>query len=199
MWERLGAVVADLKRRKVFLVTSIYLVAAWGLALGVSELSQTFQIQATWVRYFVIVLVVLLPVVAGCAWYFDITRRGIVVDRGPLADTVLVSSVQVVWDGASGRETRIFDRAFEIGRDARCEVHTLEPVASRRHARIEPRDGDWWLVDLDSSNGTWLDGRRVREARLAGDLRVSLGEVGLDLEVRVLDQGATTVALPGDR
>jgi DNA-binding NtrC family response regulator len=32
---------------------------------------------------------------------------------------------------------------------------------SRDHARIEHRDGKWWITDLGSRNGTWVQGQRV--------------------------------------
>ena len=42
---------------------------------------------------------------------------------------------------------------------------------SRCHARLEPRDDGWWVVDNHSTNGTYVHDEQVEEARLAsGDL-----------------------------
>jgi S1-C subfamily serine protease len=52
------------------------------------------------------------------------------------------------------------------------------PAVSGRHARIEARDGRLWVVDLDSKNGTLVNGERVTERALGpGDI-LRLGAVG---------------------
>ncbi len=58
-----------------------------------------------------------------------------------------------------------------VGRSPECEVSISEPWISSRHALLEKRGEELWVVDLDSRNGTWLGEQRVREARLQdGDL-----------------------------
>ncbi|HSB21431.1 MAG TPA: adenylate/guanylate cyclase domain-containing protein [Anaeromyxobacteraceae bacterium] len=58
-----------------------------------------------------------------------------------------------------------------VGRSPECEVSISEPWISSRHAALEVRGDELWVVDLDSRNGTWLGEQRVREARLHdGDL-----------------------------
>jgi hypothetical protein len=50
---------------------------------------------------------------------------------------------------------------FTIGRDPDCDFVLADLTVSRRHARLE-RDGDGWLLaDLESTNGTRLNGWRV--------------------------------------
>lgn len=53
---------------------------------------------------------------------------------------------------------------FEFGRGAEADVRMADPEVSRRHARLETRDGVVYVADLASSNGTFLNGRRVTEA-----------------------------------
>lgn len=67
-----------------------------------------------------------------------------------------------------------------FGRHPDCEV-SFDPHrdidASSRHAELRPRivDGTGWvLVDVGSSNGTYIDGRRVTEASIAQGLPVSV-------------------------
>ena len=69
-----------------------------------------------------------------------------------------------------------------LGRHADCEVQLDEPSVSRHHAAIRFRDGGWKLIDLDSTNGTWVNGRRVRGSTPVrrGDL-VELGDCRLRL------------------
>lgn len=64
-----------------------------------------------------------------------------------------------------------------LGRHPGCEVQLEEATVSRRHAAIRWREGVWILSDLDSTNGTWLNGRPVTRGTPVrpGDV-VQLGE-----------------------
>jgi pSer/pThr/pTyr-binding forkhead associated (FHA) protein len=53
---------------------------------------------------------------------------------------------------------------FDIGRSSEADVVLADPEVSRRHARFETRNGVVFVDDLESSNGTFLNGRRVRES-----------------------------------
>ena len=53
---------------------------------------------------------------------------------------------------------------FEMGRGRELDLVLRDPEVSRRHARFESQDGIVYVSDLHSSNGTFLNGRRVTEA-----------------------------------
>jgi pSer/pThr/pTyr-binding forkhead associated (FHA) protein len=80
--------------------------------------------------------------------------------------------------------------AVLIGRSRSCDLPLRSPDASRRHARIEPAaDGGWLLRDLDSTNGTFVNGERVSERLLRPGDRIEIGrdaitfcEVGAELD-----------------
>jgi hypothetical protein len=74
--------------------------------------------------------------------------------------------------------------AVTVGRSRECDVVVGEETVSRFHAELRHGDGDAWTVrDLGSLNGTWLNGARVREARVfRGDV-LRLG--GLRMELRL--------------
>ena len=58
-----------------------------------------------------------------------------------------------------------------IGRSSTCQLVLADDTVSRRHAELRVEDGRWLLRDLGSSNGTWVNGRRVIEAEVRpGDL-----------------------------
>jgi hypothetical protein len=58
-----------------------------------------------------------------------------------------------------------------IGRSSACQLVLADDTVSRRHAELRIEDGRWLLRDLGSSNGTWVNGRRVIEAEVRpGDL-----------------------------
>jgi hypothetical protein len=66
---------------------------------------------------------------------------------------------------------------FSIGRDAGCDLAIADMTVSRVHARLERTPDGWLLTDLASTNGTRVNGWRVRgrvQVR-AGDL-VSFGD-----------------------
>jgi hypothetical protein len=53
---------------------------------------------------------------------------------------------------------------FDVGRGRELDLVLGDPEVSRRHARFESRNGVVYVDDLKSSNGTFLNGRRVTEA-----------------------------------
>ncbi len=64
-----------------------------------------------------------------------------------------------------------------IGRDESCEVVLNDRKASRRHALITRAGFKFVLKDMDSANGTWLNGQKILEAELAGGDRIRIGAV----------------------
>ena len=73
-----------------------------------------------------------------------------------------------------------------VGRGSECALQIKDPEASAQHARFTLRDDGVWLEDLNSSNGTVLDGREVKEpVKVRLGQTVSLGEVRLQLKKKV--------------
>ncbi|MFO0581608.1 MAG: sigma 54-interacting transcriptional regulator [Anaeromyxobacter sp.] len=80
-----------------------------------------------------------------------------------------------------------------VGKDGACEVRVEDPFVSARHLRVEPRGGAWALVDLGSTNGTFIAGARVAQADLPFGLAVKLGDAEL-----VLEPGEAPAAPPAE-
>ena len=74
-----------------------------------------------------------------------------------------------------GRSQTITERTVVMGRSKECDVRVEDPNVSRRHAELRQEGATYWLVDLDSTNGTELNGKRVSRAKLADGDRITLG------------------------
>ena len=77
-----------------------------------------------------------------------------------------------------------------IGRSSECDLVLRHPSVSRHHCTITVREGAMTMLDEGSSNGTYLNGKRVAQSSLvAGDV-LSLG--CFEVEVRSNDMMAST-------
>lgn len=62
-----------------------------------------------------------------------------------------------------------------IGRGSWCDLVIPGSTVSRRHAELFFREGSWVLVDLDSTNGTYINGVRVHRTQLLPGDRLAFG------------------------
>ena len=70
---------------------------------------------------------------------------------------------------------------LQVGRADACQIKLSDTYVSSFHARIFSRDGEWYVEDLGSTNGTYMNQRRVTspvEVR-AGD-RIRVGKTTLE-------------------
>ena len=75
-----------------------------------------------------------------------------------------------------------------IGRQPGCDLRLAQTAISARHARLSYHHGQWWVEDLQSKNGTFLNHVRL-EAPLvltSGDV-LRCGEVALDVQIEGID------------
>jgi FHA domain len=85
-----------------------------------------------------------------------------------LADRVEPMLLALDWSGAQEQ--------FLLGRHPACDVVLGDLSVSRRHARLRYQDGGWTLHDLDSTNGTKVNGLRVGRCALRPGDRLALGD-----------------------
>lgn len=62
-----------------------------------------------------------------------------------------------------------------IGRHPSCELVIDDPSVSRRHARIVQQGDELWIQDLESRNGTFIDGRHLESRQLRDGTLLQLG------------------------
>lgn len=73
-----------------------------------------------------------------------------------------------------------FEQPIMLGRGNSADFAINYPGVSRQHARIEKKGRHWTINDLGSSNGTFVEGRRVEQTgRLRNGERFSLGKLDL--------------------
>jgi len=75
---------------------------------------------------------------------------------------------------------------YIVGRDPSCDIVIPDPYVSRKHLRLFFEEGKWFVVDLGSKNGTFVNGEDIR-----GKRPVELSE-GMDIVL-----GLTTITVVG--
>ena len=75
---------------------------------------------------------------------------------------------RLVWEKKDGSrvEFPLEPRPLVVGRDQEADIRVNEPLVSRAHARIEPRDGGYVVIDLGSTNLTRVNEQVVSERTL---------------------------------
>lgn len=111
----------------------------------------------------------------GMAAQFVVSRgRG---TGGPVA--------KIVYRSPDGLETDFeLDDKNHVGRHPKNNIRLNDREISKEHAVLERRESEWWLLDLDSSNGTFVNGRRIRQTRLTDGDELLLGSMKLVFQLR---------------
>ncbi len=87
-----------------------------------------------------------------------------------LADSVPSQSLHVEVDG----DRHIFHTNFTAGRQGTLLI--TDDFASGHHSRFQVAHGFWYVEDLESKNGTWLNGRRIHSPqRLKKGDKIKIG------------------------
>ena len=87
----------------------------------------------------------------------------------------------IIYAGPTPRICVIADEAT-IGRQPDNAVHIVEPNASRRHARISKNNGEYVIEDLNSSNGTEVNGQKISKVTLHHGDTIRIGATKLVFE-----------------
>jgi adenylate cyclase len=93
-------------------------------------------------------------------------------------DSVESTNEQGAWLETPGRDSIQIQGNCSIGRSAKNTMVLDSPKISRRHAIINVQNvGEFWLIDLGSSNGTFLNKRRVHQpVRLCDQDQIIIGD-----------------------
>src|SRR3954465_1452596 len=80
--------------------------------------------------------------------------------------------VTLAWNG---NQHEIDKRRVVIGRSKDADIQVEDPNVSRRHAEVRQEGSAYWLVDLDSTNGTEVNGRQLKRAKLRPGDTITVG------------------------
>ncbi|HZT92022.1 MAG TPA: DUF3662 and FHA domain-containing protein [Gaiellaceae bacterium] len=78
----------------------------------------------------------------------------------------------LTWDG---QRHEISKRRIVIGRSKDADIQVADPNVSRRHAELRQEGATYWLIDLDSTNGVEVRGKRVKRLKLEDGTRFTIG------------------------
>ena len=82
----------------------------------------------------------------------------------------------------AGHSLELADAPVTIGRAPESTLVLTDDYASSHHARLVPRDGQWLIEDLGSTNGTYLDKTKVtRPVPVPPGTKVRIGKTVLEL------------------
>ena len=116
------------------------------------------------------------------------------------------TTLLVVQGVDQGSRFEIGDAPQSLGRGVRNEIRILDTEVSRQHAQILPENGAFVLVDTNSSNGTFVNGKQVRRRVLENGDQIQIGrslllfsQQGLDESRFVADQIEIQQQRPDDQ
>lgn len=89
-----------------------------------------------------------------------------------------------------GRMHRLEREKVTVGADRGCEVVIEEPSVTDRHASVRFQDGSFFVTDLDSTNGTFVNGERIQREEISDGDRVRFGGSEWIFKCVVFDEGS---------
>lgn len=134
-----------------------------------------------------LLLVVLLYAFVGWALYIiwrDLQQHSISRDEFKIPQLGLYPQAQSNLLPATYNSREIL-----IGREASCDFVLSDPVISSRHARLFFLQDQWWIEDLNSTNGTYLNDHLIDTATVIthGD-RLQFGQIECLVTIDLLKQ-----------
>ncbi|MDX1405870.1 MAG: FHA domain-containing protein [Woeseiaceae bacterium] len=215
MPEKNNKLVAELNRRGVIRALAAYAIVVWLAATGLVDLFPAVGFPDWSIRVFLAAAFLATPLVAFLAWRYNLTFKGVLRDPVDVAalkpDTRAnaptrkstqrqdpdLGTVVATWRSADGELCeREFVSEFVVGRDLHADVRMKDDRVSRRHLRVYPSNNAWHIQDLDSLNGSYIDGKSIDEVTMDAEVDVSLDRNGprIHLLLRLSDETVRTAS-----
>jgi len=115
---------------------------------------------------------------SGKSLFFEEHRKGIMMPKvqesKPFSNEPPPIKVTAQQEGQNPIELQ-FRKKFTVGREDSCELQILSLGISRKHAEVYFEKGRWWIKDLNSANGTFLNGEKINKIPIGSSTKVELG------------------------
>lgn len=200
----LGVVRRELKRRKVVRACIVYLLACWGGLKSADVILTFLKFDPDLASHTVVAAAIIgLPITAVLSWFYNVSLSGIT-RHPPFVERRVLNNIALLEDrrkGASARGVQprpesAYDWVLEfesgplsgqryglegsvvIGRSSECDLTIPVPRISRQHARFTVDGNKLLLEDLNSSNGTSVNGSKLKSKMTLNHLdKIELLEV----------------------
>lgn len=100
--------------------------------------------------------------------------------------TQKVPHISVYKENEPAESKNIFTRPeLQIGRDPMCDIQVNDDTVSNHHARLVYKNRHWWVEDLLSTNGTFLNDERIETPTIliSGD-ELRIGKILLMVDIQ---------------
>ncbi len=110
----------------------------------------------------------------------------------------LTMDIRLIMETASGRRREFAPtgKQMTIGRGHKCDLRIPLHKASREHCKIRLLNGHAYLYDLESMNGTKVNGRKISRIRLKDNDAMEIAGVRFKVEIKSPASGQTMSWLP---
>ena len=139
-----------------------------------------FGILSTVVKYIFVIVVYMFILSVVKLVYLDITdsKRHDMAQNGGYAYLKLINLRRNL--NFKMHESYAIKEHTVIGRSKRCHIYIDDPFLSKTHARIFLKDGVFFIEDMESTNGSFLNGRRLpakQAVRIKDSDKLSFGNI----------------------
>jgi hypothetical protein len=196
----------DFFRRKIVRLLGAYIAIFWLLSVGFASLLPALGAPAWVMRAFVAVGLAMIPVLVLFSWKYRIVPPQVTIEdhhdgHHPALgwarvrhDTKDAGFVVLRWHAGDVKGEKRFFQPVTVGRDPLNEVELPDQRVSRYHAVLWAEDGAWHIRDLESANGSFVDGRRVTHSlKLPTTCEIRFHPLGPTMVVTVAKTSETLV------
>lgn len=170
--KRLSFFFSELFRRKVVRLVGAYIALFWLVVEGYASVYEALGFPAWTLQALIVSGIALAPILAWLSWRYDLVLPRLVRDEVHEAEVSpgkrwalqrhensTGSYILLGWKDAEGKihEKRFF-KPVAVGRGLMNDVNLGDECVSRNHAVIWAQGDLWRIKDLDSGNGTFVDG-----------------------------------------
>lgn len=140
-------------------------------------------------------LVLILRIGLAATLYYFLWRvfqslRQDLIQQGNILSNIKKPSIHIHTKSSDGKESTysFWQTEIVIGREPQCNISIKDDVLSANHARVSFHHSQWWLEDLNSRNGTYLNDDRITTPTvvISGD-KVKCGNTILTLHIDITD------------